>query len=1199
MIFILIAGASYTFWSVRSEDHSMRDELLVKARALAVTINPELVIPFKGEENDRFLPQHLRLKHEFELLHQAEPELRYIYLLSLKDDGTILFLLDNEPFGSPDYIPPGTVYGEATAALKNGIRNGTEVVEGPEEDRWGIWFSAIVPIFDPHSGKMVCAFGIDMAAADWNYRLFMAGLPGMVMTILLAAIIMITRCLHGYPGITKTGGRFRFFDVGVTITIGILLSAFIFWQIYESELKQRRSFFDQLAATQVESITRKLSYSDFNELEGLGNFFAASDDVTEDEFRAYSEHLKNKSYVDLWGWVDVVGASEMADYEREESKRLHHDFRIYEIGPDGRPRPAEGRNFYYPIRFCSPDAGNGPPLGFDMGSDRGYLDAIFEAIRTKLETAGIAVGAGLHGGGSIRELAIFYPVFTRGNTRLLRGLSIAFIDMDSLLGFNPNKLKYFHMGLSYLKYDGDSDLLIARTGDDTCHLGNSFSGFILAFGHVFELTAHPSNAFLHDYPIWKPWLFLVCGLALTAAFATIVNLLHRRRERLESMVEEGAVKLGKEETRFDQLLEESKTVLWECDADGVFINFRPSGKPVYGLPREDVIGKFRWYDFCPEEKLDALKSEVMRIMDSRRAFFNLENEVKLADGSIVVVSSCGIPVFADDGTFKGYYGWDSDITGYVELTNRLRQSQREAEAANRAKSEFLTNMSHEIRTPINGIIGFIDLLRASDVNPAQRNEYLELINSCSRQLMLLVNEILDYARTTAGKLVRADEAFDLRKLIEEAACSIALSAEGKQLEVIASVPQDIPAGLVGDAAHLLQIIMNLAGNAVKFTEKGEVVIGVGREAEDEQTITLRFFVRDTGIGFDEKQKQRIFEKFFQADSSTRRRYGGVGLGLPIVKNVVTLLGGTIDVHSKPGCGSEFSFVITLGKQPGGAGSFEPDSACAALSPVLVAVGNAAARDELIARLRYHRLEVVGAADIASAVEARRRSREDGNPFRLLVLDLDMLGPEEAGMNSASEHELLTGIPVVGLAGVIARSLLSPVVTKLVSQVVSKPVRNHELFIALKRIATGDNRDEEGMNTCGSAVPMPADGGAAEILVAEDNPVNQKVMIAILERLGRRAEVVPNGVQVLQRLADNNYRLVLMDVQMPGMDGLDATRMIRDPKTQVLNHDIPIIAVTAHAVYGYEEKCREYGMDGYIAKPVTMSQLKEILDRWLT
>lgn len=1199
---VFILGVGYTIWAVRDEGVTMRAELLSRVRLLAGAIDPEVAASLRGDETDLSRPQYQRLKYEFDLLRQSNPDLRYVYLLDTRDGNRIVFLLDNVPHGGSAYTAPGTPYGEASAALTDAMARGCEVIEGPEKDRWGSWISAVVPIFDDKSGVMVCALGVDVTAADWYWRLFLSALPGALVTALLLLICGATHCLRRRRKELKSPGWLNHVEVLAAVAAGVLLSVFLLWRIHESELLQRRSFFAQLASTQTDHIARKLSYAEFNELVGLANFFAASDEVTEAEFVAYSTYLMNKPFVRLWAWVEPVDEAARVGYERETVGKIHRGFAVYELDAEGNPRPAAGRGTYYPVRYCSPAPTAGTvPLGFDLGSDPGYLSAIYEAIATHLETAGIPSGAGIMPGGN-RELAILYPVFARDNPRMLRGLAMACINTEALLGFEPHQQRFFKLGLSCMQYGGEVETLLARPSDDPCGREDIFSGFILAFGRVFVLTASPSCEFMAEYPIWKPWFIFVCGLTLTAAFAIIVNLLMRRHKKLESMVAECVMKLGTAKSRFEQLLVQSKTVLWECDPAGLFTNFLPGSGPIYGVDRAGVIGKWYWYDFCPAEKREALKNEVMAIINSREAFYNLENEVQLADGSVVIVSSCGIPVWEAGGVFLGYYGWDHDITEYVELANRLRQSQVEAEAANRAKSEFLTNMSHEIRTPINGIIGFIDLLRASDLSPQQWDEYLELINGCGRQLMLLVNEILDYARTEAGKLVRRDEPFNLQKLIEEAACSMALAVEGKPLEMIASVPQDIPVKLVGDAAHLQQILLNLAGNAVKFTERGEVVIGVTKVAEDEKTVTLRFFVRDTGIGFDESQKQHIFEKFFQADASITRRHGGVGLGLPIVKKMVELLGGSIDAQSTPGEGAEFSFIVTFGRQPGGETAAESEAAWSALSPVLVIDDNEAARNDLLSRLRHRGLEVDGASGIEAAVELMQRNLESGRPFRQLIIDLELLVPGDPDRCPSLGGRLLGSVPVIGMAGFITRSLVASSFAELITRIISKPVRNHELFRALGCIAgngaAGDDTAWESENSC----PATAANGAAashDILVAEDNPVNQKVAVAILSKLGHRADVAANGQEALHKLAAKRYTLVLMDIQMPVMDGFEAARMIRDPKTPVLDHDIPIIALTAHAVSGYEEKCRENGMNGYIAKPITLNQLKAALERWLT
>ncbi|NMA47040.1 MAG: response regulator, partial [Lentisphaerae bacterium] len=557
------------------------------------------------------------------------------------------------------------------------------------------------------------------------------------------------------------------------------------------------------------------------------------------------------------------------------------------------------------------------------------------------------------------------------------------------------------------------------------------------------------------------------------------------------------------------------------------------------------------------------------------------------------------------GVKLGYYGWCLDVSEQVLMNEQLQKSQAKAEAANRAKSDFLANMSHEVRTPINGIIGFLDLLQDTPLNREQ-HEYLDLVGSSSRQLLALVNEILDFTRLEAAQTMIVSEDFDLEKLLEDAAGNIAAVAAAKQLEMVVVIPPELPTALRGDAFHLQQIILNLTTNAIKFTDKGEIAIGVTCEHEDESRITLRFAIRDTGIGLSEEQQRHIFDVFYQVDPSLKSRQSGVGLGLSIVKNLLERMGSEIQVASAPGQGSEFSFVLTLDKQPDAPGRPELS---ANLAPIVVVDDNSTVRNDLLARLNYQRLDAHGAEDMATACRRLSEMRAAGTAPQLIILDLSLPELQKQAFDLHCPELLQTDIPILGLAPMTNRNAIPPMLAAKVTHIIIKPVRNRDLFDAITAIKSGappaeaqEAKLSEAPPAAGSeqsAGSLPAqNSGPAQILLAEDNVVNQKVLLAILNKLGYAADVATNGFEALERLRCHPYQLVLMDVQMPSMDGLEATRSLRDPNSEVLNPAIPVVALTAHAVEGYREICQQAGMDDYVTKPVTMKQIRGILDKWL-
>ncbi|MDD4099115.1 MAG: CHASE domain-containing protein, partial [Lentisphaeria bacterium] len=931
-------------------------------------------------------------------------------------------------------------------------------------------------------------------------------------------------------------------------------------------------------------------------------------DVTEEDFSLFARHLEKRHMVRLWGWAEAVKDTDREQFEQEQRLRRGPDFAIVEPDEHGAARPARPREVYYPVLLCAPLRAKQRSIGYDLGHEDHRLAAILEALRTGLPTASRPVRHGYLTQG-VKGLSIFYPVYERHPGQGLRGFAMAALRLDEIISSFPHVQEQIHLSFWLADDDGQRELIVSGCESAHHHQTDTFLRPMSYFGQVFLLTAHPTDAFLQSYPTRKAWLLTAACLALTVMLAVIVGMVSRRHRELQTAAQDNAQRLSQTEERFNQLLAQTKTVLWECDLNGTITNVRPQHARIYGRAPEDIIGKMRYTDFHPAEGREDYARKTREMFFHRREFFNFLNPVELADGSRAVISTSGMPLRDETGQIRGFYGWNHDVTEHVQLNEQLQKSQAKAEAANRAKGDFLANMSHEVRTPINGIIGFIDLLQDTPLNREQR-EYLDLVGSSSRQLLMLVNEILDFTRLEAGQTATMQEDFDLEKLLEDAASNIALVAAAKKLEIAVVIPPDLPVALRGDAFHLQQIILNLTSNAIKFTEQGEVAIRVSREHEDDRRVSLRFAVRDTGIGLSKAQLKRIFDVFYQADPSVKRRQGGVGLGLSIVKSLLQRMDSDIQVASAPGQGSEFSFVLNLDKQP--VDQARP-SLTTSLTPMLVIDDNPTVRGDLLARLNFCQLKAHGAENLAAASQLLAELRAAGTPPRLIILDLDL--PELQAPTFDLQWPELTqaGIPFLGLVPMANRNTLPPALTAKVAHMVIKPIHNHDFFGAIKAIeenpmthgATAPPAEPAPSSTqCGDVSGRPAGrfaspgGEPAQILLAEDNAVNQKVVLAILHKLGHAADVVTNGFEALGRLRRHQYRLVLMDVQMPGMDGLEATRLLRNPNSDVLDHDIPVIALTAHAIDGYQEICRQAGMNDYVTKPITMKQIQQLLNKWL-
>ena len=688
-------------------------------------------------------------------------------------------------------------------------------------------------------------------------------------------------------------------------------------------------------------------------------------------------------------------------------------------------------------------------------------------------------------------------------------------------------------------------------------------------------------------------------LAATVLLGLIwVSALRRRVQRQTQQIRTQFEKEAFLQARHLDIVENASDFIYTLDLSGRFTSYNPAGEHLTGYTAAETLDS-HLRDRVAREDVEQLV-HLFNLDRQQDATASFQARFKHKDGRLLWTETSA-RIMRQQGEPSGFLAITRDIGQRKELEDQLRAARDTAEANTRSKSAFLANMSHEIRTPMNGVIGMSNLLLQTPLSDEQR-DFSETIRSSAESLLVILNDILDFSKIEAGKLQFDHIDFDLRQMVEDTLELLASRASAQGLELACFIPQDLPNYVRGDPGRIRQVLLNLIGNAIKFTEKGEVILSLSLEKETAGEVHLRFDITDTGIGISPEIQATLFQPFSQADSSTTRKFGGTGLGLVISKQIVELMQGRIGVESAPDHGSVFWFTIQLEKQPFGLPREEPVKVTALNGLRTLIVDDSVTNRKIVQRYTAAwGMCSEQAHDAQSALAALQAAATTSDPFQLVLLDYQMPGMD--GIMLAREIQkdpAITNVRMVLLTSWDRRFSREELNECGIIRMLVKPIRQQDLLGALLHCVRIGHGTHPGLSTRTtppletSTEPLKNNKAhALRILVAEDNIVNQRVSVLILKNLGYDADIAADGIEVIAAVQRQPYDLIFMDGQMPELDGYETTRRLRkDPRHRSLH----IIAMTANAMHGDRERCLEAGMDDYISKPARPDDIIAALER---